>query len=76
MWRCSAGLLAVGLQAQLQDAEGSAGEAGAEGGKVRARGARLVRDCAAVFGLTADDLLDGGVRSQVGFQQACLQQEL
>ena len=39
---------------------------------MRARGARLVRDCAAVFGLSADDLLDGGIRPQVGFQQACL----
>lgn len=34
-------------------------EAGSEGGQVRAQGARLVRDCAAVFGLSPQEVLDG-----------------
>lgn len=49
-------LLAVGLQAQLRDARLSSGGAAGDGAAVRVEGARLVRDCAQVFGLSADDV--------------------
>jgi hypothetical protein len=51
-----AGLLAVGLQAQLRDAKVSSGAAAEDSAAVRAEGARLVRDSASIFGLTASDV--------------------
>lgn len=57
--RWAAGLLAVGLQAQLRDARVSSGGAADDGAAVRVEGSRLVRDCAMVFGLSADDVFGG-----------------
>jgi hypothetical protein len=52
----TAGLLAVGLQAQLRDAEAHAGEAEADRKAVRTAGLQLVRDTVAMFQLTATEV--------------------
>lgn len=52
----AAGLLAVGLQAQLRDAEAHAGEAQADRAGVRTAALQLVRDTAALFQLTATEV--------------------
>jgi hypothetical protein len=52
----SAGLLAVGLQAQLRDAEAHAGEAEADQKAVRTAGLQLVRDTVSMFQLTATEV--------------------
>ena len=52
----TAGLLAVGLQAQLRDAEAHAGEAEADQKGVRTAGLQLVRDTVTMFQLTATEV--------------------
>lgn len=52
----TAGLLAVGLQAQLRDAEAHAGEAEADRKGVRTAGLQLVRDTVTMFQLTATEV--------------------
>lgn len=52
----TAGLLAVGLQAQLRDAEAHAGEAEADRKAVRTAGLQLVRDTVSMFQLTATEV--------------------
>jgi len=64
-----AGLLAVGLQAQLRDAESQAAEAGEDSAVVRAQGVQLVCSTAAMFGLSPGEVFGAGSSATAGQPQ-------